>query len=214
MTEKALEPAELVDYADHHAGTLATAPGQLNPYRLGVALWRDIEERYDKGRFGKAYEECDSLAERQRWDTGHGRGREKIFEVRRHYNDVTFLDEFLTADFCAAQRLFSFGYSRSRGRWEVQAREFAKVKERLLSLVTNCGQPVVTVEDGNHDNRGELLLHHHHEGADLRQDWARDTLENLAAVWRRPVCLRTRVEDRPVLMRHDGKEHSARRLDA
>ncbi len=213
MTEKALDPSELVDYADHHAGTLATAPGQLNPYRLGVELWRDIEERWDKGRFGKEYEECDSLEQRRQWDRRLGRGREKIFEVRRLHDDVTFVDEFLTIDFCVAQRLFAFGWEPGRARWEVQTREFARVKERLLRLLTNRGQPAVAVEDGNHENRGELLLVHQHDGVDLRLDWARDTLRALQSLWRRPVVLSTRLDGRRTLLRYDGREHSSRRQD-
>ena len=35
MTQKILHPSELVDYADHHSGTMATQPGRLNPYKLG-----------------------------------------------------------------------------------------------------------------------------------------------------------------------------------
>ena len=37
-----------------------------------------------------------------------GLGRQKIFEVREHYNDVTFIDEFLTEDFCRENKFFSF----------------------------------------------------------------------------------------------------------
>jgi stage V sporulation protein R len=37
MTESGvLEPAEVVDYADHHSGTMAISPNQLNPYKLGA----------------------------------------------------------------------------------------------------------------------------------------------------------------------------------
>ena len=42
---------------------------------------------------------------------GAGLGREKIFEVRRVHNDLTFVDEFLTFDFCKRHNLFSFGYN-------------------------------------------------------------------------------------------------------
>ena len=52
MTTKTLDPSELVDYADHHSGTMATQPGRLNPYKLGIELFRDIEERWNKGQFG------------------------------------------------------------------------------------------------------------------------------------------------------------------
>ncbi|HVP66876.1 MAG TPA: SpoVR family protein [Anaeromyxobacteraceae bacterium] len=213
MTEKALRPEEIVDYADHHSGTLATQPGQLNPYKLGVELWRDIEERWDRGRFGKEYDECDSLEERRHWDKKLGQGRQKVFEVRRHYNDVTFIDEFLSPEFCAQQRLFGFGFNDKHQRWEIATREFRKVKEKLLHQLTNFGQPLIEVEDGNYENRTELLLVHRHDGIDLKADYARDTLKNLQALWRRPVNLATKVEGRPTLMHFDGKEHSDRRLD-
>jgi len=213
MTQKALDASEIIDYADHHSGTLATQPGQLNPYKLGVELWRDIEERWNKGRFGKEYDECDSYVERKHWDKRLGLGREKIFEVRRHYNDVTFIDEFLTLEFCVEQKLFTIGYSDKHQRWEIVEREFRKVKEKLLHMLTNFGQPTISVEDGNHENRGELLLVHRHDGVDLKLDHARDTLRNVQSLWRRPVNLVTKVEGRGTLFRFDGREHSDRRVD-
>src|SRR5438874_5822744 len=45
MTERTLESWECVDYADHHSGTMATSRGRLNPYKLGIELFRDIEHR-------------------------------------------------------------------------------------------------------------------------------------------------------------------------
>ena len=38
MTERALEANELIDYAEHHSGTVAVQPGHLNPYKLGLEL--------------------------------------------------------------------------------------------------------------------------------------------------------------------------------
>jgi stage V sporulation protein R len=213
MTQKALDASEIIDYADHHSGTLATQPGQLNPYKLGVELWRDIEERWNKGRFGKEYDECDSFVERKHWDKRLGLGREKIFEVRKHCNDVTFIDEFLTLEFCVEQKLFTFGYSDKHQRWEIMEREFRKVKDKLLHMLTNFGQPTILVEDGNFDNRGELLLVHRHDGVDLKLDYARDTLRNVQSLWRRPVNLVTRVEGRGTVFRYDGREHSDKRVD-
>ena len=58
------------------------------------------------------------------------------------------------------------------------SREFKKVKDQLLKMLTNRGQPVIVVEDGNFENRSELLLRHIHEGADLDGGQARDTLRN------------------------------------
>jgi len=96
MTQKLLHPSEVIDYAEHHSGTIANHPGRLNPYRMGVLLLKDIENRWNKGKFGKEYDECDDLVEKKNWDKKLGLGREKIFEVRKLYNDVNFIDTFLT----------------------------------------------------------------------------------------------------------------------
>lgn len=205
MTEKAASAAEIIDYAEACAGVLATAPGRLNPYKLGVELFRYIEQRWNKGQFGKEWEECDRLDVKRDWDRRLGLGRKKIFEVRRLHNDITFLDEFFTMDFCIEQKFYSFGWNERGGSWEIQSREFKKVKDQMLRMLTNRGQPAITVVDGNHDNRAELLLRHTHDGSDLDLGQARDTLRNLAKVWTRPVNLLTKVEGKGKLLRcEDG----------
>jgi len=213
MTQKALKDNEIIDYADHHSGTMGTRPGAINPYKLGIELWRHIEDRWNRGRFGKEYDECDDLRARRAWDKKLGLGRQKIFEVRKHYNDVTFIDEFLTADFASEQKLFVYGFNEKGNRWEILDREFQKVKRKLLQQLTNFGQPIIEVVDGNFENRGELLLAHRHDGVDLRVDYAKDTLVNLQAMWRRPVAIVTRVDGKGVLMRFDGRDHADRKVD-
>ncbi|MCC6996441.1 MAG: SpoVR family protein [Deltaproteobacteria bacterium] len=213
LTMHVLDASEIIDYADHASGILATAEGQLNPYKLGIELFRDIEERWDRGAFGKEWEECDDLAARKNWDRRLGLGRKKIFEVRKLYSDVTFIDEFFTEDFCRTHKFFSFGFNDRSGNWEIESREFKKVKNKLLFQLTNRGQPFIFVEDGNFENRSELLIKHKHEGIDLKVDYARDTLGNLARVWKRPVNLLTRMDGKGKVLRFDGKDHSERAAD-
>jgi stage V sporulation protein R len=208
MTSRLLSPAEMIDYADHHSGTMATSPGRLNPYKLGIELWRDIEERWNKGRHGTEWEECTDYAAGARWDTGEGRGREKIFEVRRHYNDVTFLDEFLTPEFVRRHGLFTYDFDPKSGEYLISDRDFHAVKEKLLFMLTNFGQPTVEVVDANFLNRGELVLTHRYEGIPLKLDQARQTLENVHSLWKRPVNLETYVDDEPVVLTYDGVEHT------
>ena len=127
-------------------------------------------------QFGKEFDDCDDISERRRWDKQLGLGRQKIFDVRRHYTDVTFMDEFLTLDFVREAKLFSFGYNKKRARFEISSREFKEVKDKLLTQLTNFGQPVITVLDANHENRGELLLRHTHDGVDLDPEYTKATL--------------------------------------
>lgn len=212
MTEKVCDDGEIIEYAERCASVLETGSGRLNPYKLGIELFRHIEERWNKGQFGKEWEDCDSLEARRNWDRRTGLGRKKIFEVRALYNDVTFIDEFLTPEFVAEQKLYTFGYNQRNDRYEIESRQFQTVKEKLLFSLTNAGQPFIYVVDMNHGNRGELLLSHDHQGVDLRVDWARDVLRALGRIWRRPIEIHTKVENKPTLMRFDGKEHVQRPL--
>lgn len=212
MTRKMLAHSEAIDYADHHSGTMATQPGRLNPYKLGIELLRDIEERWNKGQFGPEWDECDNYETRRAWDKQLGLGRQKIFEVRQVHSDVTFIDTYLTPDFCKRYNMFSFKYNDQHESYEIESREFKKIKDRLLFGLTNFGQPIIRVTEGNYRNRGELYLKQDHFGIDLKLDHAQDTLHHLNRLWTRPVHLETVVDGRPTLLSFDGTDHTVRPL--
>jgi stage V sporulation protein R len=208
MTRHGIEPADLVCYADHCAGTLAGSRTRLNPYKLGVELYRDIEDRWNRGCFGEEYDNCDDFREKRDWNKDTGLGRQKIFEVRRIHNDLTFVDEFLTLDFCRRYKLFSFGYNEDSGYYEIESRQFEQVKQRLLFNLTNMGRPIIYVRDGNYKNRGELFLEHRFSGVELQKNYAEDTLTNLHKIWKRPVHIETVLDESRVTYSFDGEEHT------
>jgi stage V sporulation protein R len=208
MTQKAMTHSEVIDYADHHSGTVAMHGPRINPYKLGLELLRNIEHRWNTGKFGKEYDECDDLDRKRKWNKDLGLGRQKIFEVRRIHNDITFIDTFLTPEFCVENKMFTYAYQEQAGQYYIESRDFEKIKQRLLFSLTNYGRPWIYVYDGNYRNRGELLLLHKHNGIDLRLDHAADTLANIQFVWGRPANLLTLVDDKPTLMTFDGKEQS------
>jgi len=210
MTRHGLTDSEVIDYADHHSGTMAMSPQRLNPYKVGIELFRDIEERWNKGRFGAEWEECDNEQIKQKWDRQLGLGREKIFEVRRIHNDLTFIDAYLTEDFCRKHKMFSFAYNESSGNYEVASREFQAIKKQLLTSLTNHGRPFIYVKDGNYSNRGELYLQHDYQGVELKQDYATATLANLQMIWSRPVHIATVVDEKPTVISYDGHSTQTR----
>ena len=160
------------------------------------------------GQFGPEWDACDDADKRRTWDRKLGLGRQKIFEVRKIHNDITFIDTFLTPEFCKEYKLFSFNYNEHGGNYVIESREFQKVKQRLLFSLTNFGKPWIYVVDGNHRNRGELLLRHEHNGVDLKVDEARDTLSNVQFIWGRPVHLETVFENQPTVLSFDGTDHT------
>lgn len=212
MTQIApLKESEIVDYCDHYAGVVASS-GSLNPYKLGVELLRHIEKRWDKGQYGLEYTKIDDPKVRSEWDTQAGEGRKKLFEVRRIHNDITFLDEFLDEDFCHESKMFLYDTDPRTGKQVISSRSFPEIKQQLLTQLTNFGQPIIEVVDGNFKNRGELLLRHRHEKIDLKHQFTLETLKNLYKIWNRPVHIESIAEDTPRRISFDGKTHSIEKI--
>ncbi|MCA9507224.1 MAG: SpoVR family protein [Myxococcales bacterium] len=205
MSEKMMEPSELIDFADRHSGVMATTPTSLNPYKLGLELYRDIEERWNKGRFGSEWDNCSDMSQKQTWDKNLALGQEKIFQVRKIYNDLTFIDEFLTLDFCKRAKIFTYGFDKRKQDFVIESREFSAIKQKLLNSLTNMGHPQIQVINGNYENRSELLLEHVFASVELDLNYARETLKNLASLWSRPVHILTKFEGRETILSHDGE---------
>ncbi|MBT7610968.1 MAG: SpoVR family protein [Bacteriovoracaceae bacterium] len=206
MTKNALKSSEIIDFADKHSGVMAMSKQNINPYKIGIELFRDIEYRWDTGKFGKDYNDCTDMVKKANWNTSAFLGRQKIFEIRRTHNDITFLDEFFTQEFCERMQLFTYKYNPRTGRNEIESREFEEIKSNLLHSLTNFGQPLIEVESGNYKNRGELLLRHIHQGVDLDMAFAADTLKNLYFIWKRPVNIATIQDSNEMTYCFNGKE--------
>ena len=206
LTELVLKDSEVIDYCDHYSGIVQMSGQRLNPYKLGVELMRHIERRWDRGQFGLEYSLCDDSEVRRNWNTNAKKGREKIFEIRKYHNDITFIDEFLDEDFCEDAKLFTWTQDRHSGEAVIHDRDFKTIKKEILDAFTNFGQPIIDVVDGNFRNRGEILLYHKHQGKDLKIDWAVETLKNIYKIWSRPVNILTVIESESKIIHYDGIE--------
>lgn len=206
MNYKAMDASEFIDFAHKHAGVMAMSKQNINPYKIGIELFRDIEFRWNTGRFGKEYNECTNMHDKENWNTKTNLGREKIFEIRKTHNDISFINEFLTPEFCNRQQLFTYKYNPRTQRMEIDKRDFEAIKQKLLTQLTNFGSPIIEIENANYKNRKELLLKHVHRGVDLDMQFAGETMSNLFAMWKRPINLATTYEDKVVIFNFDGKE--------
>lgn len=214
LTEKIMNDSEIIDFADRHSGTMAMSPTSFNPYKVGIELFRNIEERWNKGQYGREWESCQDLAAKKNWNLQTDQGRKKIFEVRKHYNDVTFIDEFLTEDFCVEHKMFVYKFNKRTGQYEVDTRDFQLIKKKFLFQLTNFGQPIINVVDANHNNRGELLLAHLFEGIEMQPDYMQETMKNLRAIWGRPVAVATVLDGEPKIVSFDGQDFKFQSLSS
>lgn len=208
LTEKILNDSEIIEFADKHSGVMVMAENGYNPYKIGLELLRDIENRWNTGQFGRDWEECSDIKEKQNWNKNLGLGRDKIFEVRKLFSDVSFIDQFLTEDFCVKNKFFVYKLNKFTKRYEIDTTNFEMIKKVLLFKMTNFGQPIISVTESNYQNKGELFLSHLWEGMDLQPDFLKQTMVNIFKIWKRPVNLQTKVEDKETIHHFDGREFS------
>jgi stage V sporulation protein R len=77
LTGGLLEASEVVDFAECHAGATALSQGRLNPYKLGLELFRHAER---KGA--------------------------DLFDLRRKHNDLSMVDEWVDGEFARGSTYF------------------------------------------------------------------------------------------------------------
>ncbi len=191
------DTSHAVEISDMIAGVFAMSKTQINPYTIGYTIFKDIEERWNKGRHGKEWEAIKDRKQREEYDTHEMNGYKKIFEVRERYNDYQFIQEFFTPEIAEKLKLFTWepnDTGNGRPSLEIASRQFEEIKRRLLGMLENGGKPLIRVIDGNYQNRGELCLEHVY-AYDLKFDWAVKTLQNIHAMWGRPVHLLTSITD-------------------
>jgi stage V sporulation protein R len=187
-------PAETVDYCEFNAGVLQPWGSSINPYRLGVRLLRDIEERWDKGKHGPEWESCRDMEERRLWDKNCGQGQGEILRAMLNHNDLTFIHRYLTPEFCAENKIHVRGRDEE-GDMSVSSEEFSEVRTMIVRSLTNLGQPKLSVVNANHGNRGELVVFHAFDGQELNLEFAKATCRNLQKLWGRPVHVLSREEE-------------------
>jgi len=180
----------IIEYANHKAGVLG-GKYSLNPYKLGFHLFLDIEERWNKGKFGEEYDNCANIKEREDWDKKLGLGKEKVFDVRKYYDDVMMIHEFFTPDFCTENEFFEWE-RRPNGEYVITEKDPKVIKERMMQKFINGGLPDIRLVDPNHRNKGIMLLQHFWDGRILHESYTRETLIAIYKLWQRPVILATR----------------------
>ena len=185
----------VIEYAQHKMGVLG-GKYSLNPYKLGMLLLMEIEDRWNKGKFGYDYDHCRDIKQKENWDLKLGLGKQKIFEVRKHFNDLTLLTTFFDQEFCDKYEFFEWE-KMPNGNVQIaeDGRNAKKIKKRLLERYVNHGLPEIRLTDNNHLGKGWLCLEHVSDGRSLHDPYARMTLGSLRSLWRNTVVLSTKGKD-------------------
>lgn len=198
--EMDLDDNEFTQFAQMHAGVLATSRMRINPYHLGYHLLEDIERRWDH-----------PTEEEEAQGRLPGQGRAKLFEVREVESDVSLLRNYLTKDL--VEELDLYLYKKVGDEWVIVEKNWEKVRDGLVTSMTNFGYPYITIWDADYNGNTELLLHHHFDGQELDLPYAEKTLEHIYQIWSRPVHLETVRDEKPMRLSYNGERHSHIVLD-
>lgn len=182
-----VSPDEMIEFAKLHAGVVN--PGarfSVNPYYLGYSILVDIEKRWD-GMYANG-ESCVT-------------GRQKLFEVRREEDDISFIRNYLTIELVEKLGLFAYGKDCQHPAGQscskcqevvITSRERDAVVEALLAPRYAYGAPRMVVKDVVNN---ELYLDHlDRETTFLDRRYADQTLAYVSELWRHPVHLLTSDE--------------------
>lgn len=183
----------IVEYAAHKMGVLG-GKYSMNPYKLGFYLLCDIEDRWNKGKFGPEWENCKDIRQREKWDKGLGLGKDKVFETIKYYDDVTLISEFFTEDFCNELEFFEWKHYPN-GETKIESHDYKKIKEKLIQRHLNRGLPDIRLTDPNHRGRGQYFFQHMWEGRPLYRPYVNDTLVSLRYLTGNDCYLATRDDD-------------------
>lgn len=190
---QASHDAGIIDYAIHKAGVLG-GKYSSNPYKMGYSILLDIEERWNKGRFGIEWDNCDNVHERENWDKNLGLGKEKLFEVRKNYDDYSLISEFFTEDLCRKMEFFNWQYYNT-GETKFENRDYAEIKKELLKRHINAGMPDVRLTEPNFWGKGVMFLQHYYSGDQIYQPYLKDVLASINFLWKNEVYLATQNEE-------------------
>jgi stage V sporulation protein R len=192
------EGSGIFDYAKHKSGVLG-GKMSMNPYKIGYLLFLWIEDCWNKGKFGREYEDCEDVREREKWDKKLGCGHEKVFEVREFYDDVTLVSEFFNQDFCDKYQFFTW-QRFPNGEYKIIDRDANRIKQLLLRQYLNGGLPEIKLTDPNYKGKRILLMEHTWDGRTLHKAKTEDTLKALASLWGYPVALASKNKDHADIM--------------
>jgi stage V sporulation protein R len=192
-----LTPEEHWEFRRLHSSVLSPSGSkmQINPYYVGFQILKDIERRWNGEHEEGDLPETDWMG--RELSRPEGGGMSKLFEVIEEDCDATFLRKYLTESLVKRLDLYTYKREKVNGEemWVVQDNDWRHVRDTLVENMTNLGQPIIYVIDGDYQRRGELYLKHSYDGKRLDPDWTRRALANIRKLWGRSVYLETVSSD-------------------
>jgi stage V sporulation protein R len=188
----------------------------MNPYLIGCKMWEDIVMRWDKGRHGRDWEDCNNRKERDEWDTKDMKGHEQMFRILRSYQDWFFMQNFLTIDLVEDLNLYIYVGKENPQSFDLirTNHEADDVRNLIIASFAHSHIPEVNIVNINYEDAGKMFLKHSYAGAELQLEYAKKTLNHIYDLWGREVILETVLQKKPVHIKRMAKKQDVIDLGA
>ena len=122
------------------------------PYKLGIELFRDIEERWNKGPFGKEWDECDDCERKRRLGQGSSgwAGRRSSRSAASTTTSPSSTSSSRPSSVARAEALRLRLQRSATDAYEIESREFQQVKQAAAA-------PADQSRPADHRGRGRQL---------------------------------------------------------
>lgn len=179
MQKLNLPPSDFLEYTKIHERVVQ--PGQnkmnINPYFLGFKMLHNIKDQWDE-KFENGESEID--------------GWQKILEVIKDEDDISFIRNYLTKDLCEELELFVYRHIRLNSGdqvIEIESKNLDDIKENLAKDMYNYRAPVIYVEKAS--SHGLELVHENTQDGALDKKHLRKVMEYIYSIWKSPVDIKT-----------------------
>jgi len=196
-----------VEFSKINAGVVSLQRVGLNPYAVGLRLFKFLEAKANRGMNSYAYEKLADIDARTKFDTKTEKGMNFIFDVRTYYSDFTAINEFIDQDFVTEFKLFVVGKRANpqKGVWEYYIKS-KKAEDYKKELKDSLYHPPHVKVDLEKTLKGEgLYLIHNFEGKELVREYISNTMLGIEFLWGDKVVLETHEIDES-LLKHDENE--------
>ncbi len=179
-------------FAKINANVTSVSRVGLNPYAIGLRLFKYIKQKADKGKFQFFFQKLSDIEKRNNYNKKINNGKQAIFEVRQKFNDFSFINTFVDQDFVNNFNLFVVGKRLNETEQVVEYYVKSRnAKDYKKMLIDNQYHPPYITVDLNKTNDNNLFLIHHFEGKQLYKEFIPDTLIAIEFLWGNQVQLQT-----------------------
>lgn len=186
-----------IEFSKVNAGVVSLSRVGLNPYAVGLRLFKYLEAKADRGMLSYEFERIRDLEARRAYDAKTGQGRQFIFDVRTYHSDATAINQFIDQDFVNEFNLFVVGkrINKTRTAWEyyIKSRKAEDYKKKMLDALYH--PPHIIVDHEITQNTGTLYLIHAFEGKELVREYIANTMLGIEFLWGNKVILETHEID-------------------